>query len=102
MRHAAGWRCPAALHGKVLSGGNALYSLRHRGCFPLPVGDCVALPEVRGAGHLLVFGDARVHPDRPCWILVRLEEGRARLEQARKGGEDLGWHWNRQSPTWSN
>ena len=50
----------------------------------------------------LVLGDAGVHRHRAGRLLVRLEEGRARLEQAGRGGEDLGWHWNRQSRIWSS
>ena len=49
----------------------------------------VQVAESRRAGHVLVLGDAGVYRHRAGRFLVRLEEGRARLEQAGQGGEDL-------------
>ena len=40
--------------------------------------------EIRRLGHVLVLGDAGVHRHRARRLLVLLEEGRARLEQAGK------------------
>ena len=68
--------------------------------FLYPMGSGAGFPEVRRVGYVLVLGDAGVHRHRAGRLLVRPEEGRARLEQAGRGGEDLGWHWNRQSRIW--
>src|ERR1700749_427570 len=46
--------------------------------------------EERRDGYVLVLGDAGLYRHRAGGLLVRLEEGRARLEQAGQGGEDLG------------
>ena len=40
-------------------------------------------------GHVRVLGDAGVYRHRAGRLLLHMEEGRARLEQARQGGEDL-------------
>ena len=45
--------------------------------------------ESRWPGHVLVLGDAGVYRHRARRLLLRVAQGRARLEQAGQGGEDL-------------
>src|ERR1700733_7866006 len=75
MRHAAHRRRAPAHFRAILHGRPALYFVRHRSDFSLPLG-----ADLRRFEGLRLCGDAALHYNSAGRLHIPLEEGRSRLE----------------------